>query len=124
MEEWLGQVATHVALVIEMMAIFVIAAGTVEAFIAAAASVLARAEIKRFREIWMRYARWLVAGLTFMLAADLVDTAIAPTWDDIGKLAAIAAIRTALNYFLERDMREVEVRAGSEDRATNNLTRK
>ena len=117
MEEWLASVATHIALVIETLAILVIAAGTIEAFITAAASVLKRADIKRFRQIWMRYARWLIAGLTFMLAADLVDTAIAPTWDDIGKLAAIAAIRTALNYFLERDMREIEARSGAESAA-------
>jgi len=51
---------------------------------------------------------WLIAGLTFMLAADLVHTAIAPTWDDIGKLAAIAATRTALKFFLERDIRDAE----------------
>jgi uncharacterized membrane protein len=58
----------------------------------------------------MRYARWLVAGLTLQLAADIVDTAIAPSWDEIGKLAAIAAIRTFLNFFLERDMDEVRER--------------
>ena len=108
MEEWLSQIATHVALVIEMLAILVIAVGTIEAFVNAATSVLSRAEIKRFRQIWMRYARWLIAGLTFMLAADLVHTAIAPTWDAIGKLAAIAAIRTVLNFFLERDIRDAE----------------
>ena len=39
-----------------------------------------------------------------MLAADIVRSAIAPTWNDIGQLAAIAAIRTFLNYFLERDL--------------------
>ena len=33
-------------------------------------------------------------------------TAIAPTWEDIGRLAAIAAIRTFLNFFLERDIIE------------------
>jgi len=37
-----------------------------------------------------------------------VRSAIAPTWDDIGQLAAIAAIRTFLNYFLERDLVEAE----------------
>jgi uncharacterized membrane protein len=114
MEEWLDLTAKHIALVIEMMAILVIATGTIEAFVKAAASVVARANINRFRQLWTRYARWLIAGLTFMLAADLVDTAIAPTWDDIGKLAAIAAIRTALNYFLERDMREMEARRDSQ----------
>jgi uncharacterized membrane protein len=44
----------------------------------------------------------------FMLAADILKTAISPTWDDIGKLAAIAVLRTALNYFLEREIRASE----------------
>jgi uncharacterized membrane protein len=55
----------------------------------------------------MYYARWLVAGLTFQLAADIVHTSIAPTWDDVGKVGAIAAIRTFLTYFLDRDMEKV-----------------
>jgi uncharacterized membrane protein len=58
------------------------------------------------RAVWLRYARWLVAGLTFQLAADILETAIAPTWQDIGQLAAIAVIRTFLNFFLERDLQE------------------
>jgi uncharacterized membrane protein len=52
-----------------------------------------------------QFARWILA-LEFALAADIVRTAIAPTWDGIGHLAAIAVIRTVLNYFLERDMAE------------------
>ena len=59
------------------------------------------------RDIWIRYARWLVAALTFQLAADIVETTIAPSFEDIGRLAAIAAIRTFLNFFLERDLREM-----------------
>ncbi len=62
------------------------------------------------RAVWLPHARWLVAGLTFQLGADLVRTAIAPTWDDVGRPAAIALIRTFLNYFLERDVTEVAAR--------------
>lgn len=108
MEQWLAWIASHVALVIEMLAVIVIAAGTIDAFLTGAKSFLARAGSAHFRGVWARYAHWLIAGLTFMLAADLVHTAIAPTWDAIGKLAAIAAIRTVLNYFLERDIRDAE----------------
>jgi uncharacterized membrane protein len=43
-----------------------------------------------------------------MLAVDILKTAISLTWDDIGKLAAIAVLRTALNYFLEREIRASE----------------
>jgi len=52
--------------------------------------------------------RWLVAGLTFQLAADIIGTSVVPTWDEVGRLGAIAVIRTFLNYFLERDLTEVE----------------
>jgi uncharacterized membrane protein len=62
------------------------------------------------RSVWLDYARWLIAGLTFQLAADLVHTTVAPTWDDIGRLAAIAVTRTFLNYFLERDMEDIRGR--------------
>jgi uncharacterized membrane protein len=51
-----------------------------------------------------------VAGLTFQLAADVIETSIAPTWDGIGRLAAIAVIRTFLNYFLERDLADIRER--------------
>ena len=43
-------------------------------------------------------------ALEFALAADIIRTAIAPTWEDIGMLGAIAAIRTGLNWFLARDI--------------------
>jgi len=73
------------------------------------------------RAVWLDFARWLVAGLTLQLAADIVQTTIAPTWDEVGRvaaIAAIAAIRTFLTFFLDRDMdavRELQHRpAGGE----------
>ena len=45
---------------------------------------------------------WLLLGLEFELAADIVRSVISPTWVEIGQLAAIAVIRTFLNYFLEK----------------------
>lgn len=50
--------------------------------------------------------RWLAVGLEFELAADVLNTAVTPTWGDIEKLVAIAALRTGLNYFLEKEIRE------------------
>lgn len=60
------------------------------------------------REIWLRFATWILLGLEFALAADLVRTAVAPTWEDISKLAVIATIRTMLNYFLAKDIAEFD----------------
>jgi uncharacterized membrane protein len=65
------------------------------------------------RRAWIDFARWLILGLEFMLAADIVRTVIAPTWVEIGQLAAIALIRTFLNFFLERDI-EAAAKAGWE----------
>ena len=58
------------------------------------------------RTAWLSLARWLLLGLEFMLAADVIRSVIAPDWTAIGQLAAIAVIRTFLNYFLERDLKE------------------
>ncbi|GLV59914.1 hypothetical protein KDH_67380 [Dictyobacter sp. S3.2.2.5] len=54
--------------------------------------------------IRLRLGRWLALALEFELGADILRTAIAPTWNEIGQLAAIAAIRTLLNYFLQQEI--------------------
>lgn len=59
-----------------------------------------------FIGVRLTFARYLALGLEFQLAADILSTAIAPSWDQIGKLAAIAVIRTGLNFFLMRELRE------------------
>jgi uncharacterized membrane protein len=56
-------------------------------------------------EIRLTLGKSLALALEFLLAADVLRTAVAPNWDDIGKLAAIAALRTLLNYFLERELK-------------------
>jgi uncharacterized membrane protein len=48
-------------------------------------------------DVRLRLGRWLALALEFLLAADILETAVAPTWEEIGQLAAIAALRTALN---------------------------
>jgi uncharacterized membrane protein len=62
------------------------------------------------REVWLQYARWLIAGLSFQLAADILATSVAPTRDELVRLAIIAAIRVFLNFFLEKDLSEIRGR--------------
>lgn len=57
-------------------------------------------------EVRLTLARWLAVALEFELAADILHTAVSPTWNDIEKLAAIAALRTTLNYFLEKEIQQ------------------
>ena len=69
-----------------------------------------RAQLTRqtadFTAIRLTLARYLALALEFQLGADILSTAIAPSWEQIGKLGAIAVIRTALNFFLSREMRD------------------
>lgn len=105
-------VAHWLALGLNTVAILVIAYGAVLAVAGIVASILRKSAADGFesRQIWLDFAHWLVAGLTFQLAADIVETVVAPTWDDIGRLASIAVIRTFLTYFLDRDIESMRAR--------------
>ena len=105
MESLLHEVAHYVALGVESIAILIIAVGSIEAVISMARLMLAgHATGVRKRAVWLEFARWLVAALTFQLAADIVNTSFSPTWDEVGRLAAVAAIRTLLSYFLDHEV--------------------
>ncbi len=112
MHDWLATIALNVVTIIQVMALLVVAFGTVQAFVLSLRAMVApSATGQHFHRGYVQYARWLVAGLTFQLAADIIGTAFAPSWDEIGQLAAIAVIRTFVNFFLERDLAEEEKRA-------------
>ncbi len=63
----------------------------------------------------------LALALEFLLAADIVGTAISPSWDAVAKLAAITGIRTFLNFFLQREVRELRETAHPLDSISENL---
>ena len=53
----------------------------------------------------MRLGQSMVMGIEFQVAADILKTALAPSWNDILLLAALIGLRTVLNYLLERELR-------------------
>ncbi|MEM9220716.1 MAG: DUF1622 domain-containing protein [Cyanobacteria bacterium P01_F01_bin.150] len=57
-------------------------------------------------EIRLKFGVWLALALEFQLGADILATTIAPTFETLGKLGAIALIRTFLNYFLNKELVE------------------
>ena len=59
-------------------------------------------------------ARYLALALEFELGADILGTAISPSWDQIGKLGAIAVIRTGLNFFLSMELKGEQILARSD----------
>ena len=68
-----------------------------------------------FTLVRLSFARYLALGLEFQLAADILSTAVSPSWEQIGKLAAIAIIRTGLNFFLMKEMQMQEERTVEPD---------
>ena len=116
MREWLNVVSVPAIVIIDAIALLVILVATLEVTV-----YILRATIKPLppevaRGAWLRYARWLVAALTFQLAADIIETSVSTSWQTIGRVAAVAVIRTFLNYFLERDVQQQQ--RDAEPRAT------
>ena len=107
---WLAIATGYAGVVIDTIALLVVIVGTIEAAFGGVRLMFVESNGHQKREVWVRYGRWLVAALTFQLAADIIETSIAPTWDDVGRLAVIAVIRTLLNYFLEKDLAEARER--------------
>jgi uncharacterized membrane protein len=99
---------------IETIGAVIIAIGVVVAFLQLLRAFAAHET--GFTAIRLTLARYLALALEFQLGADILSTAISPSWDQIGKLGAIAVIRTGLNYFLSRELKEeisqLEKRAG------------
>jgi uncharacterized membrane protein len=92
-------------LLVEALGALVIAAGVLIVIVALARHLLAERG-SSFVPIRLAFARYLTLALELQLAADILSTSVAPTWERIGKLAAIAVIRTALNYFLSKELKD------------------
>jgi uncharacterized membrane protein len=108
MQDLIKHATEWVAVAVEAAAVIVVALAVAEAVIGFLRAFFIRpgATDATKDEVRLKLARWLVLALEFALAADILRTAIAPGWEEIGKLAAIAALRTVLNFFLQREMEQ------------------
>jgi len=99
----------YLAMAVEAAAALVIGLAALEAIVRAL-PLFVRRDVPQQAKVDIRLGlgRWLALGLEFALAADILRTAVAPSWREIGQLAAIAVLRTALNFFLEREIRREE----------------
>ncbi len=108
--EWLRWLAQALALVAEAFGAVVVAVALARAAWRYARDLVSWSEPFPRERIRLGVGRSLALALEFLLAADILRTAVEPTWEEIGRLAAIAAIRTALNFFLDREIAEEERR--------------
>lgn len=103
-------------LAVEVMGALIVGLG----FLIAAAQFVQVAlsrQTANFTAIRLVLARYLALALEFQLGADILSTAIAPSWQQIGKLGAIAVIRTGLNFFLSKEMQEEQATRSGEKTA-------
>ncbi len=98
---------------VEIVGASVVVVGVLIALAQCIRALLAR-QSADFNAIRLVLARYLALALEFQLGADILSTTVAPSTDAIAKLGAIAVIRTALNYFLGREMREEQDLAAHE----------
>ncbi len=106
MEELLAEVVGVLVTVVEACGAAVILVGAVWAFARFVWVGVRGGGSHAFVPVRLTLGRFLALGLEFQLASDVLRTAIAPSFEELGKLAAVAAIRTALNFFLAREIRD------------------
>jgi uncharacterized membrane protein len=108
MKEIAEIVTKHLSSTVEVLASFVIGVALVKFLYKYLRHLFTPNDGITNQTIRIHFGSALTVALELLLAADILATAIAPTWDDIGKLASIAVLRTALNYFLERELKNNE----------------
>ncbi len=113
MEVELHHFATILKLIIEAVAIFIIAVSILKTLPKFIRSYRRQDSESFYHEIRLDLGLSLALSLEFLLAADIVGTAVSPSWESIGSLAAIAGIRTFLNYFLHQEVKELKAEESS-----------
>jgi uncharacterized membrane protein len=106
-ENYLISIVGWIELIANLISVLIIAGGIVVAS-GRVLQTLRRPDLKHYNKVRLALSRYLILALEFQLAADIVVTAIKPSWNDLGILATVAAIRTFLNFFLQREMKEEE----------------
>ncbi len=113
MEEVAKNTALYLSLLVEVLGALVIGVALVQFIWGYIPALFQRRQYTVNTLLRVQFGSSLTLALELLLAADILRTAVAPTWEDIGKLAAIAAIRTVLNYFLEKELQQIEKRSAT-----------
>ena len=114
MEEFLFEMVDWIILAVEAAGATTIAIGFLLCLVEIGKGVLRHGDDFPFVRVRLIFARYLSLALEFQLAADILSTIMLPTWEEIGKLGAIAVIRTFLNYFLQKEIHEEQKLVNSE----------
>ena len=100
--EW----ADLIAHLIELAGVGVIALGAVVSAVAALGQLMSRRPWPQvYGDLRANLGRFILLGLELLVGADIISTITAPlTFQSVGLLAAIVAIRTFLSFSLETEI--------------------
>jgi uncharacterized membrane protein len=106
-QESVADAVDHVIPAVELIGAAVVVLGVA---VAAVIFVLSETRLRPipYEHVRLVLGRFLALGIEFQLAADILKTAVSPTFEDLGQLGAIVAIRTVLNYFLAKEIERAE----------------
>ncbi len=105
MEEWAKVITKTLSSTVEILAAIIIGIAIIQFLIKYVPQLFNPQEHATNEKLRVKFGSSVALALELLLGADVLATAVAPTWDEIGKLAAIAALRTALNFFLEKELK-------------------
>jgi len=121
LESWLKVIVGYLAAGAEIAASLVIGFAILQSLLTYFRQIFFPSPLDRkidaSESIRLRLGRILALGLEFTVASDILRTAVAPTRQDILNLGAIVMLRSLLNYFLEREIRQGEMRRGEAQEA-------
>lgn len=105
MEKIAKEITNIVSHAVEILAAIIIGIAVLYVLYSYLSSFYPRSGKGSKESIRINFGSSVAVALELLLGADVLATAVAPSWDDIGKLAAIATIRTVLNFFLEKELK-------------------
>jgi len=106
MEVLAKHITIYTSHAVEILAAIIIGIAVIKTLYHFVSLVVKSSKVSK-EEIRLQFGSSVAVSLELLLGADVLATAVAPSWDDIGKLAAIAIIRTLLNYFLEKELKKM-----------------
>jgi uncharacterized membrane protein len=108
MEQIAKYVTLTVSHAVEILSALIIGAAVLQVLWDYGRSSLKSKYVISKEAIRIHFGSSVAVALELLLGADVLATAVTPSWDELGKLAAIAIIRTVLNYFLERELKHIK----------------
>jgi len=107
--EIIHNVLQVVILTVSGLGAAVVVWGVIEAIVAFIRLKFASAKedaVSQSETIRQHLGAHLLLGLEIFIAADIISSAVSPSWEKVGILVAIVGVRTILSYFLRMELKQ------------------